>query len=129
MATREEKDRRAYEEEYWMDKEEEKLWAQDQICFQHLVLNEMKRSNNTDNWVAGMVGTELEVARTIDRSMDATKWGYRDRNKHKGKRGLAPAFHTDVSKSSKLYTRHIGKKMHRAKGANTRYGKGENQQG
>ena len=65
MATREEKDRRAYEEEYWMDKEEEKLWAQDQICFQHLVLNEMKRSNNTDNWVAGMVGTELEVARTI----------------------------------------------------------------
>ena len=34
------------------------MWAKDKLCFQHLVLNEMKRSTNADNWVAGMFGTE-----------------------------------------------------------------------
>jgi hypothetical protein len=51
---------------YWMDKEEEIMWAKDKICFQHLALNEMKQSTNTDKWVAGMIGTEIEVARTIE---------------------------------------------------------------
>jgi hypothetical protein len=42
------------------------MWAKDKICFQHLVLNEMRQNTNTDRWVAGMVGTETEVARTIE---------------------------------------------------------------
>jgi hypothetical protein len=55
-----------HEAYYWMDKEEETMWAKDEICFQHLALNEMKRSTNTNKWVAGMIGTEIEVARTIE---------------------------------------------------------------
>ena len=44
-----------HETYYWMDREEEIIWAKDKLCFQHLVLNEMKRSTNADNWVAGVV--------------------------------------------------------------------------
>jgi hypothetical protein len=81
----------AHEAYYWMDKEEEILWAQDKICFQHLVPNEMKRSNNMDNWIAGMVGTEIEVARTIEAWMQ--------------RRG---GIETETSKGKEDYTRHIG---------------------
>jgi hypothetical protein len=51
-----------HEAYYWMDKQEEVMWAKDKICFQHLALNEMKQNTNTDKWVAGMIGTEIEVA-------------------------------------------------------------------
>ena len=42
------------------------MWAKDKVCFQHLVLNEMRQNTNTDRWIAGMIGTETEVARTIE---------------------------------------------------------------
>ena len=52
-----------HEAYYWMDKREETMWAKDKVCFQHLVLNEMRQNTNTDRWIAGMIGTETEVAR------------------------------------------------------------------
>ena len=55
-----------HEAYYWMDKREETMWAKDKVCFQRLVLNEMRQSTNTDRWIAGMIGTETEVARTIE---------------------------------------------------------------
>ena len=55
-----------HEAYYWMDKREETMWAKDKVCFQHLVLNEMRQNTNTDRWIAGMIGTETEVARTIE---------------------------------------------------------------
>jgi hypothetical protein len=78
------------------------VWAKDKLCFQHLVLNEMKRSANADNWVAGMVGTEIEVARTIEAWMQR-RGGIEAETKQKKKRA-APAFSpTDTSKSSQLH--------------------------
>jgi hypothetical protein len=55
-----------HEAYYWMDKQEETMWAKDKICFQQLALSEMKQNTNTDKWVGGMIGTEIEVARTIE---------------------------------------------------------------
>ena len=83
-----------------MDKQEEIMWAKDKICFQHLALNEMKHSTNTDNWVAGMVGTEIEAARTIGAWMQRRGGLEKDSGK---KRGLHHHYPTDVSKSSQLY--------------------------
>jgi hypothetical protein len=50
-----------HEAYYWMDKQEKTMRAKDKICFQRLALNEMKQNTNTDKWVAGMIGTEIEV--------------------------------------------------------------------
>jgi hypothetical protein len=98
-----------HEAYYWMDKEEEIMWAKDKICFQHLVLNEMKRSTNTDNWVciAGMVGTEIEVARTIEAWMQ--RRGGLETETRKKKRGLHQHFPTDVSGSSQLHQAYCGR--------------------
>jgi hypothetical protein len=82
-----------------MDKQEEIMWAQDKICFQQLVLSEMKQNTNTDKWVAGMVGTEIEAARTIEAWMQR-RGGLRIR---KEKRELHQHFPTDTSKSSLLH--------------------------
>jgi hypothetical protein len=76
------------------------MWAKDKICFQHLALNEMKHSTNTENWVAGMIGTEIEVARTIEAWMQQRGGLEKDSGK---KRGLHHHYPTDVSKSSQLH--------------------------
>jgi hypothetical protein len=101
-----------------MDKQEETMRAKDKICFQHLALNEMKHSSNTDNWIAGMIGTEIEVARTTGAWMQRRGGLEKDNGK---KRGLHHHYPTDVSKSSQLHQAYW-KKMRRAKRTNTRDG-------
>jgi hypothetical protein len=86
---------------YWINKEKEIMWAKDKICFQQLVLNEMKRSTNTDNWVAGMVGAGIEVTRTIEAWMQ--RRGGIETETRKKKNGLHQHFPPDVSSSSQLH--------------------------
>jgi hypothetical protein len=76
-----------------MDKQEEVMWAKDKICFQRLVLNEMKQNTNTDKWVAGMIGTEIEVARTIEAWVQ--RRGGLEKYFGKKKRGLHQHFHME----------------------------------
>jgi hypothetical protein len=90
-----------HEAYYWMDREEEIMWAKDKLCFQHLALNEMKRSTNADNWVAGMTGTKIEVARTIEAWMQ--RIGGIEAETSKWKRDFHQHFPTDISKSSQLH--------------------------
>ena len=69
------------------------MWAKDKVCFQHLVLNEMRQNTNTDRWIAGMIGTETEVARSAhNRSMDAKKRRVRSRPRKK-ERNSTPLSH------------------------------------
>jgi hypothetical protein len=90
-----------HEAYYWMDKQEETMWARDKICFQHIALNEMKQNTNTDKWVAGMIGTEIDVARTIEAWMQ--RRGGLEHEHGRKKRGIHQHFPTDTSKSSPLH--------------------------
>jgi hypothetical protein len=77
------------------------MWAKDKVCFfQHLVLNEMRQNTNTDRWIAGMIGTETEVARTIEAWMQ--RRGGPDHD-HGRKRGIQHHFRTNTRKSSPLH--------------------------
>ena len=91
-----------------MDKQEEIMWAKDKICFQHLAPNEMKHSTNTYNWVAGMIGTEIEVARTIEAWMQRRGGLEKDSGKKRGPHScIITRYPTDVlSKSSQLHQAH-----------------------
>jgi hypothetical protein len=98
-----------HEAYYWMDREEEIMWAKDKLCFQHLALNEMKRSTNADNWVAGMIGTEInKVARAIEAWMQRRGGIEAETSKRKSGREVCTNQHfpTDISKSSQLHQAH-----------------------
>ena len=79
----------------WTNKREEAMWAKDKICFQRLVLNEMKQNTNTDKWVAGMIRTEIEVARTTEAWMQR-RGGLKKRPREEKERTSSALYHQQI---------------------------------
>jgi hypothetical protein len=61
-----------HEAYYWMEKQEEAMWAKDKICFQRLVLNEMKQTHK-HRQMGSRNDRNGNRSSTNNRSMDAAK--------------------------------------------------------
>jgi hypothetical protein len=67
-----------HEAYYWMHKQEETMWAKDEICFQHLVLNEMNtqlKHRQLDMHSRNDRNRNRNRNSTHNRSLDAAKRG------------------------------------------------------